>query len=182
MSGAITQRAEPWTEEEYLALGDAFRRAELFDGGLHLPPAPTLRHQVIAHRLAEELDGGGRTAGLLTFHSVNVRLRAARLTIPDVVVTEVITLTEPAVNASAVRLVGEVVSPTNAAIDLVLKMHYYAAAKIGWYLIVEQDTKSLRLYRLHGVSYVEHAVARPGEVLRLTEPVVADIRPEDLHT
>ena len=50
-------------------------------------------------------------------------------------------------------------------------MHYYAAAGIPWYLLVEQETGTLHLYRLDGDSYLEHSVTKPGDVLTLTEPV-----------
>jgi len=59
-------------------------------------------------------------------------------------------------------------------------MHYYAAARIPWYLLVEQRSGTLRLHRLDGTHYLEHAVAKVGDTLRLTEPVDAEIRPESL--
>ncbi|MFJ8688130.1 Uma2 family endonuclease [Micromonospora wenchangensis] len=71
------------------------------------------------------------------------------------------------------HLVCEIISPSNASTDKVLKMHYYAAAGIGWYLLVEQETGALRLD-------TEHSATRRGEALRLLAPVQATIRPEDL--
>ncbi|WP_412752914.1 hypothetical protein [Krasilnikovia sp. M28-CT-15] len=55
------------------------------------------------------------------------------------------------IGADAIRLICEVTSPNTAATDKVLKMHYYAAA-----------------------------VTTPGEVLVLTDPVEATIKPEEL--
>jgi hypothetical protein len=72
------------------------------------------------------------------------------------------------------------VTPSSAAADKILKMHFYAAAGIPWYLLVEQDTGSLHLYRLAGERYVEHSVTSAGGTLRLAEPFEASIRPEDL--
>lgn len=181
MSVAMFERNGPWTEEEYLALDDTSGRVELFDGSLHMTPAPTLRHQNIAAELLIALRPAARAVGLNAFETINVRLKDARLTIPDLAIIEDIDLDTSVVDASAVRMVCEITSRSNAATDRVLKMHYYAAAKIGWYLIAEQDTQHLHLHRLHGVSYVEEAVAKPGEVLRLTEPVVAEIHPEQLY-
>ncbi|MET8201407.1 hypothetical protein ACWEOS_25535 [Micromonospora taraxaci] len=54
------------------------------------------------------------------------------------------------------------------------------AASIPWYLLVEQESLSLYLYQRQGFHYVERSVTRPGEVLELTEPVKATIRPEEL--
>ncbi|MEO3743780.1 Uma2 family endonuclease [Plantactinospora sp. B5E13] len=180
MTAAVFDHGGPWTEAEYFALGETRDRVELFDGSLHVSPAPTPRHQRISRRLGNALETGADTAGLHVLEAVNVRLRTGRIPIPDLVIVEDINFDELVVDAGAVRLVCEITSPSNAATDQVLKMHYYATAAIPWYLLVEQDTGTLRLHRLDGAHYVEHAIVKPGEVLRLTEPVTAEIRPEEL--
>jgi Uma2 family endonuclease len=177
---AAFEHVLPWTEEEYLALGETADRVELFDGSLYVTPAPTPRHQNVARRLAAALDPGADDAGLHVFEGVNVRLRPGRIPIPDLVVTSDIDVDDPVVPASAVRLVCEVLSPNNAAVDKVLKMHYYAAAGIEWYLLVEQGTATLHLYRLDGDTYREHSVTPVGKILRLTEPLTAEIDPARL--
>ncbi|MFY1596346.1 Uma2 family endonuclease [Micromonospora sp. WMMD737] len=180
MTAAVFDHDGPWSEEEYLALGETQQRVELFDGSLHVTPAPTPRHQNISGELRAALRGPTREAGLRVLEAVNVRLRPGRIPIPDLVVTGPIDLDDPWIEAADVKLVCEIISPGNAATDKVLKMHYYAAAGIEWYLLVEQETLTVHVYRRQGAHYVERSVTKAGETLELTEPVRATIRPAEL--
>jgi Uma2 family endonuclease len=180
MTSAILGQGTPVTEEEFFALGETSKRIELFDGSLYVTPAPTPRHQMISRRLANLLDRGAAERGLTVMEAVNVRLQPGRIPLPDLVITTDIDLDELVIDAAAVLLVCEIVSPSNASADKVLKMHYYAAAGIPWYLLVEQATQGLHLHELVNGHYQERSVTMPGERLHLTEPVVAAIAPEDL--
>ncbi|TYB96005.1 Uma2 family endonuclease [Micromonospora sp. WP24] len=180
MTVAVFDHEGPWTEEEYLSLGETSQRVELFDGSLHVTPAPTPRHQRISRKLGNIFEAAAEAVGLELLEAVNVRLRPGRIPIPDLVITSPVNLDEPYVEATSVRLICEIVSPGNASTDKVLKMHYYAAAGIDWYLLVDQAAETLRLYRRRGRHYVEHSAAKRAEPLELTEPVRATIRPEEL--
>ncbi|MEV2238508.1 Uma2 family endonuclease [Micromonospora sp. NPDC049891] len=180
MTVAVFDHEGPWTEEEYLALGETSQRVELFDGSLHVTPAPTPRHQRISRKLGNILEAAAETVGLELLEAVNVRLRPGRVPIPDLVLTTPVDLDDPYIEAVDVRLVCEIISPGNPATDNVLKMHYYAAAGIEWYLLVEQTTGALRLYQRRGGHYVEHQAVKRGGALELNAPVQATIRPEDL--
>ncbi|HEX6498378.1 MAG TPA: hypothetical protein VF054_05015 [Micromonosporaceae bacterium] len=94
----VAYHGVPWTEEDYLALGQTLDRIELFDGGLVVTPAPTPWHQHVSRRLANVLDGAA----------------------------------------------------------------------------------TLRLYRLEDGRYAQEAVGRPGQPLRLVDPVKVEIDPMDL--
>jgi Uma2 family endonuclease len=76
------------------------------------------------------------------------------------------------VEAAEAKLVIEVVSPSNAGTDRLLKPQLYAAAGIDWYLRVEQphDSVELHLERLAGGHYVPALVAGPGQALVSEEP------------
>ncbi len=180
MTSAIFGRGLPFSEADFLGLGETPERIELFDGSLFVTPAPTPRHQYLSSELFAALRPAARAVGLHVLEAVNVRLRAGRIPIPDLVIVSDIDFDELVIDAASVLFVCEIISPSNASADKVLKMHYYAAAGIPWYLLVEQETGALHLYRLNGAHYAEHSVTKPGQVLRLTEPVEASIAPEDL--
>ena len=76
------------------------------------------------------------------------------------------------VEAAETKLVVEVVSPSNAGTDRLLKPKLYAAAGIGWYLRVEQpdDSVELHLERLAGDHYIPAVVAGSGQALVSEEP------------
>jgi Uma2 family endonuclease len=176
MTWAFLTVGRPMTEASYLALGETPDHIELFDGSLYLTPPATPRHQHVCSRLAVAL----ADAAPHVLRSVNLRLRRHRILIPDLVLTDEIDLHQLVVDAGAVRLVCEVLSPSSSATDRVLKMHCYAAAAIPWYLLVEPDTGTLQLYRLTGTAYAEHSVTVVGDVLRLTDPATVTLDPAAL--
>lgn len=172
----------PWTEEDYLALGETKDRVELVDGSLIVSPAPTPAHQHVSRLLANALEPAATAAGLEVYEAINVRLRHGRIPIPDLAIVEPVDPDEPVVEVAAVRLLCEIVSASNAASDRVLKMQLYAEAGIPWYMLVEPDPSSvtLRLFRLDNDHYTEHATGSPGLPLKMTEPITTAIDPAAL--
>jgi Uma2 family endonuclease len=170
----------PWTEEEYLALGDTPDRVELFDGSLFVSPAPTFRHQTMARRLANILEPAAERAGLAVFEAVNIRLKPGRIPIPDVVLIHERDPGQLVGEARDVAMVCEITSTSNASVDRVLKMHHYAEAGISWYVLLDPEPVLLRLFRLEADKYAPAGEARPGEVLSLSEPIAVEIDPANL--
>lgn len=175
---------EPWTETEYLALGETRNRIELVDGNLWVRPAPGRPHQDISFLLLTAVRSAARSAGLRAHAAVNVRLAANRIVIPDLVVARVGRL-GGVTDAHDVVLIGEITSPSNAATDRVQKMHFYAAAQIDWYLLVEPDmvgyeSVTVRLFRRQGEHYAEHAFAETGKSLVSDVPFPIEISTDAL--
>jgi hypothetical protein len=144
------------TESEFLALGSRSAEVELWDGNLLLRPRETPRHQLIICALMSALRVSRTDLHVLS--GVSVRLGPGCIVVPDVVVTGPIDLDGPVVEASSVRVVGEVVSAASANVDRVLKMHQYASAGIPWYLLAEPDSGALRGHQLADDGYVERTV------------------------
>ncbi|GIE78328.1 hypothetical protein Aph02nite_42780 [Actinoplanes philippinensis] len=169
----------PWTEEEFLALGETNHRIELFDGSLWVTPRPNAPHQQISVRLAAGLLPGADAARLWILADMNVRLAAGTVTRPDLIIARgprVVTM----VDASDVLLACEIASPSNTTTDRVLKKELYAAAKIGWYLLVEPEmttyeSVTLHLFRLGPDGYTTYAVAEGDETLIIDDPFPASI-------
>jgi Uma2 family endonuclease len=174
MSVAPLEHPGPWSEEQYFALGETPNRIELIDGGLWVSPAPNKPYRDISFLLMVGIRPAARAAGLRAYEAANVRLGTDRIVIPDMVVAD----TDPkggVIEASEVALICEIVSPSNAANDRLLKTQFYAAAQIGWYLLVEPDLANfesvdLRLFRLEGTHYVEHIAAAFGDTLTFDGP------------
>jgi len=159
----------PWSEAEYLALGETTSRIELIDGSLLVSPAPSMPHQHLSFVFGLALYPAAAKVGLLFLEAINVRLATGRIVIPDFVVADTDGQGE-ILEAAQVALIAEVVSPGNASNDRVSKMNFYADAGIGWYLLVEQKPLMLRLLRLDGDHYIQHAAVGAGEVLEAEEP------------
>jgi Uma2 family endonuclease len=136
--------------------------SEYWDGNVLVRPRETPRHEQCVSAVAEALRVG--LTDLQVLSGVAVRLGPGRIVLPDLIVAGPIDLDDPVVDADAVRLVCEVVSPASAVLDRVLKMHAYAAAGIPCYLVAEPDRGSLHSHELRGDTYVTGSVMQLAEV------------------
>ncbi|WP_436520433.1 Uma2 family endonuclease [Actinoplanes sp. HUAS TT8] len=182
--GMLDDHEGPWTEADWLELGETHSRIELIDGSLWVSPAPNFPHQAISTQLLFNLRNPARNAGLRALPTTNLRLKTGRIVIPDIVIgrgPRLGTIDE----AADVVLVCEITSPSNATTDRQQKKLFYSAAKIPWYLLVEPDfgdyeSVTLQLFRLEGQTYVEHATAKRGETLCSDLPFPMSIDTEAL--
>ena len=112
------------------------------------------------------------------FEAINVRLQPGRIPIPDLVIARDFDPDGAVLDAEDVMLVCEITSPSNAAADRVLKMHYYAVAGIPWYLLIDPESLTLSLHKLDGEKYAVHATGTPGDPLAL--PGIATVNVDSL--
>ncbi len=144
---------------------------EWWDGNLLVRPRETSRHELCVTALAKALRVG--LTDLQVLSGVPVRLGPDRIAVPDLVVTCAVDLDQPMIDAGAIRLVAEVVSPASAVLDQVLKMHGYAAAGIPCYLLAEPERGAVHSHELRGGTYVT------GSVVHLVQVSGGDFGPQD---
>ncbi|WP_405582799.1 Uma2 family endonuclease [Streptomyces sp. NBC_01190] len=182
---SIEQHSGPWTVADVLALDEDRRyRYELLGESLVMSSAPGLRHQRAAFRLHVALDAAARAAGapVEVLEAINVTLPSG-LVVPDIVVADAGATAEDGVSidAEAVLLVVESVSPGNATMDRRFKPLLYAEAGIPAYWRLESDPgPMLVISELQGSRYIERTTALAGFVTGVSEPFPFQIDPAGL--
>lgn len=182
---SIAEHHGPWTVTDVLALPeDRTNRYELLGESLVMSPAPGLRHQRASRRLANLLEAAADAAGapVEVLEAINVTLPSG-LVVPDIVVADQGATVEDAVgiDADAVQLVIELVSPGNKTMDRKLKPMLYAEAAIPHLWRLEFDpAPRLICGDLVGGRYVEKTTALAGTVTRLEEPFPFEVDPAGL--
>ena len=182
---SIEQHGGPWTVEDVLALDEDRRyRYELLGESLVMSPAPGLRHQRASRRLANLLEQAAHAAGapVEVLEAINVTLPSG-LVVPDIVVADAGATVEDGVSidAEAVLLVVELVSPGNATMDRRFKPMLYAEAGIPAYWRLENDpAPMLVISELNNGRYLERTTALSGAVTRVETPFPFEIDPAGL--
>ncbi len=166
----LFDHADPWSEEEFLAL-PVDRRVELLDGSLLVSPAGRALHQWLSSQLWVVLNTAA-PAGLRALEAVNVRVAPGRILIPDLSVIARPDLDVVVFPAADVRLAVEITSPGNLVVDQTIKPQLCAQAGIPHYLRIELYHGQPRglVFALTGDCYVETAQFTPGELTRMVEP------------
>lgn len=187
MSVAHDWRLGPYTVDD---LDDPVRfppdegTYEMRDGWVLMSPWHGLSHEIIIDNTKAALRSAIAHAG------VKARVLTPRVAtpdgtrnsrIPDIAVVDAAALAAD-MRADRKYLTGgvliavEVVSPDRAAEDHVAKVADYARAGIDWYWLIDTDPDlTVTVLRLVGATYVQHAMAREGETLSLSEPFPVEI-------
>ena len=146
----MPQAARRYTVEEVLAFPNDGNRYELVHGELLVTLAPRSRHQLVAgelyYRLRRYLDEHGRDVRVV-FSPADIRWPDEVLVQPDVFVVPVQELV--AEDWSSVRtllLAVEVVSPSSARYDRVVKRRAYLEHGVATYWIVDPDARVVQVW------------------------------------
>jgi Uma2 family endonuclease len=187
MSVAHDWRLGPYTVDD---LDDPVRfppdegTYEMRDGWVLMSPWHGLSHEIIIDNakaaLRSAIAGAGVKARVLT-PRVATPDGTRNSRIPDIAVVDAAALAAD-MRADRKYLTGgvliaiEVVSPDRAAEDHIAKVADYARAGIDWYWLIDTDPDlTVTVLRLVGATYVQHAMAREGETLSLSEPFPVEI-------
>lgn len=140
------------------------RLDEVWDGVLHMVPAPSFEHASVTQQLAVMLDGPARAAGLIpTMGEFNLGESEHDFRVPDGGVHR------PGASGNwlpTAALVVEIVSPGDESWD---KLPFYAAHAVDEVLILDPATRAIDWLALHEGEY------RPIERSQLMELGVSDL-------
>jgi len=140
------------------------RLDEVWDGVLHMVPAPSFEHANVTQQLAVILDGPARAAGLIpTMGEFNLGESEHDFRVPDGGVHR------PGASGNwlpTAALVVEIISPGDESWD---KLPFYAAHAVDEVLILDPATRAIDWLALHEGEY------RPIERSRLIELAVSDL-------
>ena len=147
----MPQTAHDWTVPRVLALPADGNRYEVVDGELLVTPAPTFHHQDailgLAWRLKPFVDMSG--AGYLSLSPADIELDERTLVQPDLFIFELPGGRRPErwKDITTILLAVEVLSPSTARADRLIKRRRYQRQGIPEYWIVDLDSRLVERWR-----------------------------------
>jgi Uma2 family endonuclease len=138
-----------WTREMVLALPNDGNRYELFDGELLVTPAPSLRHQLAVTGLYDVISPYVRAnrLGVVLTSPADLALGGEQLAQPDLFVLPGLPEDRSWSSVPNPILVIEVLSPSSARADRLIKRRRYQAAGIPESWAVDLDTRVVERWR-----------------------------------
>ena len=156
-----------FTYSDYLLLPEQDRR-ELIDGGFHVVPAPSFKHQNSLANLATVLRGfvTRNRLGAVLWAPFDVVLSEEDVVQPDILYISnerrhIITETN---GRGAPDLVIEFLSPSTAERDRQLKLSLYARSGVREYWIADPDEESVQVLELSPEGYESSRTYTAGVV------------------
>ena len=139
-----------YTVDEVLAFPDDGNRYELVDGELLVRPAPAPRHQKVATRLCAWIEGylvrqPGRAE--LFVSPADITWDREKLVQPDLFVVPVSEVSRSWETVRTLLLAIEIVSPSSARGDRLVKRRLYQRQGVATYWIVDPDARLVEVWR-----------------------------------
>ena len=165
--------------KDFLAIPPHERFHEILDGELVKKTMPSGRHATVQRRLGGLLDGYDdgslhrQPGGWWLMSEVEIMLPFEQLVRPDLAGWRCVRMPEVP-DEFPLRLrpdwVCEVVSPSDARRDTVIKYRDYAKAGIPYYWLVDLKQRAVTALQLKNEHYIVQGEAQEGSPLRQVEP------------
>jgi Uma2 family endonuclease len=141
-----------WTAADVRALPDDGKRYECIDGELLVTPAPRGLHQVALSDLFDRVSAYVRDnrLGRLLWSPADIEIEPGTLLQPDLFVAKTIRVENSLrdwVEITGLRLAIEVLSPSTARYDRVVKRDFYQRSGVEEYWIVDLDARLIERWR-----------------------------------
>jgi len=139
-----------WTREEVLALPDDGKRRELVDGELLVSPAPRGRHQrgvQLLYDLVRPYVQAHRLGAVMALPG-DLDLQSGQLVQPDLFVGAMVHGREPVEweEFGIPLLIAEILSPSTARYDRIIKRQRYQRSGVPVYWIVDLDARLVEIW------------------------------------
>ena len=140
--------ARRYTVDEVLAFPDDGNRYELVDGELLVTPAPGLPHQVVLARLHQQLANylADYPDAMVLFSPADISWDREKLVQPDLFVIPAAEASSSWKTVQTLLLAAEVVSPSSARGDRLVKRGLYQRQGVGTYWIVDPDAALVEVW------------------------------------
>jgi Uma2 family endonuclease len=175
----IPVRYDGFTVEDLDVMPDDGRRYELIDGVLLVSPAPRWEHQRASAQLIHALVTACPSEFDVLF-PIDVRGGPRTSVQPDLSVVRAADLVPGESYLSVPALAVEILAPSSAGVDRLLKRHVYATLGVPSYWIVDLDDPAVTVLTLVDGSYVEQTTVTGDGELTVSEPFPVTLRPSQL--
>jgi Uma2 family endonuclease len=140
--------ARRYTVDEVLAFPDDGNRYELVDGELLVTPAPSMPHQVVLGRLYATLADylRDRQDVVALFSPADITWDREQLVQPDLFVIPASEVSASWKSVRTLLLAVEVVSPSSARGDRLVKRRLYQRQRVATYWVVDPDARLVEVW------------------------------------
>lgn len=167
--------ANHWTRDQVLALPDDGNRYELVDGELLVSPSPRRLHQIALAELFRRVDAYVRIhrLGTTLFSPADLDFRGGQLVQPDLFVEARLDERQSQEwdESGVPILVAEILSPSTARFDRIIKRRLYQRAAVTTYWVVDLDARLVETW----IPGSDHPAIADGELRWQPDPALESL-------